>query len=110
MLFLEKGLQPQQQALALFLLMIFTLPGAAGAWVHGVEENVDCLNETVSSEGSPPKKRVANLWTEFTAQCRYRPIANGKEPQNPNKLVVAATFEMANTYDFAKLVIMNPTL
>jgi hypothetical protein len=22
-------------------------------------------------------------------------IANGKEPQNPNKLVVAATFEMA---------------
>jgi len=24
-------------------------------------------------------------------------IANGKEPQKPNKLVVAATFEMAKT-------------
>jgi hypothetical protein len=40
---------------------------------------------------------VAILWTEFGAQRRYALTANGKEPQNPNKLVVAATFEMAKT-------------
>jgi len=56
------------------------------------------------------KKFVANLWTEFAAHEREALTANGKEPQNPNKLVVAATFEMANTCDFAKPVIMNPTL
>jgi hypothetical protein len=54
------------------------------------------LIETVSMEGSP-QKRVANLWTEFAAQRRDALIANGKEPQNPHKLVVAATFEMAKT-------------
>jgi hypothetical protein len=42
-------------------------------------------------------KRVANLWTEFTAQHREAVATNGKEPQNPNKLVVAATFEKAKT-------------
>ena len=42
-------------------------------------------------------QRVANLWTEFSAQRRYAMMANGKEPQNPNKLVVAATLEMAKT-------------
>jgi hypothetical protein len=40
---------------------------------------------------------VANLWTEFSAQEGEALIANGKELQNPNKLVVAATFEMAKT-------------
>jgi hypothetical protein len=40
---------------------------------------------------------VANLWTEFAARGRDALIANGKEPQNPSKLVVAATFEMAKT-------------
>ena len=52
--------------------------------------------DSVSTEGFTPK-RVANLWTEFSAERRYAMIANGKEPQNPNKLVVAATFEMAKT-------------
>ena len=40
---------------------------------------------------------VANLWTESTAQRRYWLIANVKKPQNPNKLVVAATCEIAKT-------------
>jgi hypothetical protein len=40
---------------------------------------------------------VANLWTEFSAQRRYVMRANGKDRKNPNKLVVAATFEMAKT-------------
>ena len=48
--------------------------------------------------GRPPRqKRVANLWTEFAAQSSKAMATNGKEPQNPNKLVVAATFEMAKT-------------
>jgi hypothetical protein len=38
---------------------------------------------------------VANLWTEFTAQHSEALATNGKELQNPNKLVVAATFEKA---------------
>jgi hypothetical protein len=40
---------------------------------------------------------VAILWTEFPAQRWYVTIGNGKEPQNPNKLVVAATLEKAKT-------------
>jgi len=44
-----------------------------------------------------PKKRVANLWTESSAHEGEALIANVKEPQNLNKLVVAATFEMAKT-------------
>ena len=40
---------------------------------------------------------MADLWTEFSAQRGYWLIANGKEPQTPNELVVAATFEMAKT-------------
>ena len=42
-------------------------------------------------------KFVANLWTEFAAQHSEALATNGKEPQNPNKLVVAATFETAKT-------------
>ena len=38
------------------------------------------------------QKRVANLWTEFAAHEGEALIANGKELQNPNNLVVAATF------------------
>jgi hypothetical protein len=49
------------------------------------------------NRGVAPKQRVANLWTEFTAHRSDALIENGKEPQNPNKLVVAATFEMAKT-------------
>jgi len=37
------------------------------------------------------------LWTEFLAHRGDALITNGKEPQNPNKLVVAATFEMGKT-------------
>ena len=44
-----------------------------------------------------PQKRVANLWTEFAAHDGETLTANGKEPPNPNKLVVAATFEKAKT-------------
>jgi len=55
-----------------------------------------------------PQKRVANLWTEFAAYRRHA-LTNGKTA-NPNKLVVAATFEKANTYVFAEPVIMNLTL
>jgi len=44
-----------------------------------------------------PQKRVANLWTEFSAQHSEALATNGKELQNPNKLVVAATCEVAKT-------------
>jgi hypothetical protein len=47
-------------------------------------------------EGVTPKF-VANLWTEFAAHEGEALIANGKEPQNPNKLVVAATCVEAKT-------------
>jgi len=40
---------------------------------------------------------VANLWTESAAHRGDALITNGKEPQNPNKLVVAATFEKTKT-------------
>jgi len=40
---------------------------------------------------------VANLWTEFAAQRGDALTPKGKEPQNPNKPLVAATFEMAKT-------------
>jgi hypothetical protein len=40
---------------------------------------------------------VANLWTEFAAQHSQALVTNGKEPQKPNKLVVAATLERAKT-------------
>jgi hypothetical protein len=56
------------------------------------------------------KKRVANLWTEFTAFDCYAMGANVRECKKPNKTLVAATFEKANTYVFAGMVIMNPTL
>ena len=52
--------------------------------------------KTVSTEGFT-QKCVANLWTEFAAHEGEALAANGKEPQNPNKLVVAANFEMAKT-------------
>jgi len=40
---------------------------------------------------------VANLWTQFTARRGHALTTNVKEPQNPNELVVAATFEKAKT-------------
>jgi len=51
----------------------------------------------VSRPDRGTQNSVANLWTEFAARRSVALIANGKEPQNPNKLVVAATFEMAKT-------------
>jgi len=43
------------------------------------------------------KKLWANLWTEFAARRRDALTVNGRELQNPSKLVGAATFEMAKT-------------
>jgi hypothetical protein len=40
---------------------------------------------------------VANLWTELAAHGGDALVTNGKKPQNPNKLVVAATCEVAKT-------------
>jgi len=51
----------------------------------------------MSQRRGSPQKRVANLWTEFAAQRSEALPTNGKEPQNPNKLVVAATCEVAKT-------------
>jgi hypothetical protein len=53
---------------------------------------------------------VANLWTEFTAFDCYAMGTNVKKCKNLRKFLVAATFEKANTYVFAGMVIMNPTL
>jgi hypothetical protein len=53
---------------------------------------------------------VANLWTEFAALDGYAMTKDGKECKNPKRSLVAATFEKANTYVFAGLLIMNPTL
>jgi hypothetical protein len=54
-------------------------------------------SNVVQKSSNVVQKRVANLWTEFTADNGEALLTNGKEPQNPNKLVVAATLEMAKT-------------
>ena len=41
--------------------------------------------------------QVANTWPKITALNVYAMVKNGKEPENPLNLLVAATFEMANT-------------
>jgi hypothetical protein len=51
----------------------------------------------MSQRKGSPHKRVANLWTEFAARRDDEMTVNGKEPQNPSKLVVAATCEVAKT-------------
>ena len=51
---------------------------------------------------------MANLWTEFAAQRGETVATNGKEPQNPKKLLVAATFAKAKPYAFAEPVIHIP--
>jgi hypothetical protein len=56
-----------------------------------------CGKFKLSQPRGSPQKRVANLWTEFAAHECEAAIANGKKPQNPSKLVVAATFEKAKT-------------
>jgi len=56
------------------------------------------------------KKRVANLWTEFTAFDCYAMGADVKECKNLRKYLVAATFERSKTYVFDGFAIMNPTL
>ena len=55
-------------------------------------------------------KRVANLWTEFTALDCYAMVTDVKRCKNLRKCLVAATFEKAKTYVFAGFQIMNPTL
>jgi hypothetical protein len=56
------------------------------------------------------QKRVANLWTEFTAFNWYAMGADVKECKNLSKFLVAATFERSKTYVFDGFLIMNPTL
>ena len=46
--------------------------------------------------------QVANTWTKITARYGYVMVRNGKEPENPNDLLVAATFEKAIAYVFAE--------
>ncbi len=53
---------------------------------------------------------MANLWTELTTFDWYAMATNRKECKMLNNFLVAATFEKANTYVFAGMVIMNPTL
>jgi len=50
-----------------------------------------------------PQFRVANLWTEFPASERFAMAMNVRRCKNPNKTLVAATFEKAKTYIFAEL-------
>ena len=59
--------------------------------------NRKCGSLNLSQWRGSPHKRVANLWTVFAARRRDALTVNGTEPQNPNKLVVAATCEMAKT-------------
>ncbi len=47
--------------------------------------------------------RVANLCTEFPASERFAMAMNVRRCKNPNKTLVAATFEKAKTYIFAEL-------
>ena len=46
--------------------------------------------------------QVANTWTKITARHGYAMVRNGKKPENPYYLSVAATFEKAITYVFAE--------
>jgi hypothetical protein len=48
---------------------------------------------------------MANTWTKITARYGYPMVRNGKEPENPLNLLVAATFEKAITYVFAESAI-----
>jgi hypothetical protein len=50
---------------------------------------------------------VANTWTKITARYRYAMVRNGKEPENLDFSSVAATFEKAITYVFAKSPFRN---
>jgi hypothetical protein len=45
--------------------------------------------------------RVANLWTDFAAREGYAMGSDGTQSKNPNRSLVAATFEKAKTYVFA---------
>ncbi len=53
------------------------------------------------------KSQVANTWPKITARYGYAMVTNGKEPENPYDLLVAATFEKAMTYVFAESPIRN---
>jgi hypothetical protein len=50
---------------------------------------------------------VANTWPKITARDIYAMVRNGKERENLNLSLVAATFEKAITYVFAGSVIRN---
>jgi hypothetical protein len=59
-----------------------------------------CFKKTIPSE-------VANTWTKITARYGYAMVTNGKEPENPLNLLVAATLEKAITYVFAESPVRN---
>lgn len=75
----------------------FQMSAAKGDVVTLIGSDYGEIEEALYSLQRSKIGSVANLWTEFSAQRRHWLIANGKEPQNPNELVVAATFEMAKT-------------
>jgi len=51
--------------------------------------------------------QVANTWPKITALDIYAMVRNGKEPENPLNLLVAATLEKAITYVFAESPFRN---
>jgi hypothetical protein len=51
--------------------------------------------------------QVAKTWPKITARDLYAIVRNGKEPENPLNLLVAATLEKAITYVFAESLIRN---
>src|SRR3989442_14776427 len=51
--------------------------------------------------------QVANTWPKKTGRDVYAMVRNGKKPENPQNLSVAATLEKANTYVFAESPIRN---
>src|SRR5688572_21956035 len=51
--------------------------------------------------------QLANTWTEKTAREVYAIVRNGKEPENLDFFLVAATVEKASTYVFAERLIRN---
>jgi len=54
-------------------------------------------SKAVSTQGGSLHFQVANTWPKITGRDVYAMVRNGKKPENPQNLSVAATFEKANT-------------
>ena len=54
-----------------------------------------------------PQIQVANTWPKITTRDIYKMVRKGEEQEDPSFSSVAATFEKANTYDFAGSLIRN---